>query len=234
MSVDSKVLEIEEARYGNLRLYEVCGNQSVNNDTLRQLIKLGLEEDSVLDRAAGLLFFGDLFHFFLCGSRAVEHSLASYGKLFGQKNQAWDDSIFSAFGLPAGLKAPVVRCGARLGKVYRPLWEGAGLSKAPEIVAPATHDSACAAFAAMPGECTVFISSGSWSIIGIRTDEPILTEAAWRFNCSNSSMPLRANMFKKLVAGAWVIQRCQREWAKVLVFADRIAGPARPRKPLFL
>jgi len=211
-NIDS-VLEIEEKNYGNENLYKICGNQSVNNDTLRQLIAMTEMHNSPLSNAGGILFLGDIFHYLLCGNKSVEHSLASYGKLYNQIKKDWDDSIFDAFCIPDNLKSNIVYSGDKLGKVHKELCEDVGLDCNIEVITPCTHDTACAALT-VPDEDNdwLFISSGSWSLIGMETDMPVLSKLAWKHNFSNSSMPIRQNMFKSLTAGMWIIQKCQREW----------------------
>ena len=82
------------------------------------------------------------------------------------------------------------------------------LSYRPNVIAPSTHDTACAAFAVPDeGDDWMFISSGSWSLIGMETESPVITKEVWRFNASNSSMPLQANMFKKIVTGMWIMRK---------------------------
>lgn len=213
VSVDRELLEIEERDYGNEEIYNICGNQSVANDTLRQLISIINKESNVIERADGLLFLGDVFHYLLCGNRSVEHSLASYGKLYNQHKQCWEDSIFEAFQIPKALKGNIVYCGDHIGNVHQEICRDGGIEYGTKVIVPSTHDTACAALA-VPDEKEdwAFISSGSWSLMGIQTDAPIINKEAWKFNCSNSSMPIRKNMFKKLIAGMWIIQRCKREW----------------------
>lgn len=209
----SEVLLAEEERMGNHEIYMRCGNQSVQNDTLRQLITLRLQPDNPLKDAGGMLFFGDLFHYLLCGRAVTEASLANYGKLYNQHTGGWDDEIFTAFDLPECLKMDIVFCGECLGKVDQMICRDTGLNEDAVVIASSNHDSACAAFAVPDlGNDWGFISSGSWSIIGIETDAPVICEEGWRFNFANSYMPMRKNMFKRLVAGMWMIQRCQKEW----------------------
>jgi len=158
----------------------------------------------------------------------VEHSLASYGKLYDLGLDRFSDEIFRAFGLPDALKSPVCRCGDALGPLYPQLCADVGFASAPQIIAPASHDTACAAFAVPDeGKGYAFISSGSWSLVGVPADRAYLTRAAFRYNLSNSSMPWRRLMFKSLVAGMWILQRCQAEWRDVS-FPEiaRLAGAA--------
>ena len=210
---DIRAILAEEARFGNEHIYAICGNQSVANDSLRQLIGLGLEHPRMLEAARGILFLADAFHYLLCGNPSVEHSLASYGKLYDLLRDRYSDEIFHTFSLPDALKSPVCRCGDALGPVYAQICREVGFAVAPEVIAPASHDTACAAFA-VPDDADgyAFISSGSWSLVGMPVDRPYLTREAFSYNLSNSSMPWRRFMLKSLVAGMWIVQRCQAEW----------------------
>lgn len=210
-----EVLKLEEEKMGNREIYMRCGNQSVQNDTLRQLITLSLREDEPLKEAAGMLFLGDFFQYMLCGHAATESALANYGKLYNQHTGTWDDEIFKTFGIPDALKMEIVFCGDKLGKVYPMICKDAGIKNEPDVISSSIHDSSCAAFSVPDmGDDWAFISSGSWSIVGVQTDEPIITENGWQLNFSNSYMPMRKNMLKRLVAGMWIMQRLQKEWKK--------------------
>ena len=201
--------------FGPERMFAICGNHTMKNDTVLQMIDEGLRENSVLEHAHGFLFFGDIFQYFLCGKACTELSMASYSKMMNQETWMWEDGIFRSFHLSDDLKMPVVRSGDRLGRVYPAICEQVGLEEPPEVVTPAIHDTADAAFVVpdrRPG--TYFNSSGSWSLVGTVVERPVLTREAWAFNCSNSNMPIDRYMFKKNVAGMWVMQRCQAEWEK--------------------
>lgn len=203
------------ASFGSEKMYGICGNQSTRNDTLLQIIEEGVKPGSVLPHVRGILFFGDLFHFFLCGNACTELSLASYSKMMNQKTWQWEEEIFRYFGLDESIKMPVVHSGDKIGKVYSEICCEVGLTNQPDVVTPAIHDTADAAFAVpdtRPG--TYFNSSGTWSLLGTVLDKPVLTQDAWKFNASNSSMPLDQYMFKKMITGMWLLQCCKSEWGR--------------------
>ena len=105
----------EEARFVNGAIYSKCGNQSVANDALRQLIGLKQEHPRILEGTKGILFLADTFHYLLCGNHSIEHSLASYRKLYDQLHDCFSNEIFRAFSLPDALKSPVCRYWDALG-----------------------------------------------------------------------------------------------------------------------
>lgn len=201
--------------FGPEHMFEICGNHTMKNDTVLQIIEEGLKPGSVLAQARSILFFGDIFHYFLCGSRCNELSMASYSKMVNQKTWQWEDEIFRFFHISDSMKMPIVRSGDKLGKVYPDICKYVGLKNQPEVVAPAIHDTADAAFV-VPDlrKGSYFNSSGSWSLVGTVVDQPILSKEAWAFNASNSNMPIDQYMFKKNVAGMWIMQCCRATWKK--------------------
>lgn len=201
--------------FGPERMFAICGNHTMKNDTVLQIIDEQLRPDSVLSHARSILFFGDIFHYFLCGSRCNELSMASYSKMVNQKSWEWEDEIFEYFHISPTMKSPIVRSGDKLGKVYPNICRRVGLRNQPEVVAPAIHDTADAAFV-IPDlrKGSYFNSSGSWSLLGTVVEEPVLTKEAWAFNASNSNMPIDRHMFKKNVAGMWIMQCCRSVWGK--------------------
>ncbi len=213
---DDDIQDFVEKQYGAWNIYKITGNQSMPSDTLHQLIRLVRTEDFSIERADGILFLGDAMHYLLCGCRSVEHSLAGYGRLFHQREHDWEDSIFRAFHIPTAIKSRVVYCGDMLGTVHRQICTDAGFAEDISVITPCTHDTSCAALSVPDeGDDWIFISSGSWSLMGMETREPIITEEGWRFNISNSSMPFRTNMFKKIITGMWIIQQCQKAWGDI-------------------
>lgn len=204
-----------EELFGGYALYRRNGNHSMVSDTLQQLLRMRKLGEPAIDNPGAILFFADIFHYLLGAPACVEHSLASYSRFYNNLEQEWDDEVLAAFQLPAGLKTPVVHCGEQIGTVHRQISHDTGLRPGTRIITPCSHDTACAALAVPDnGDDWIFISSGSWSLLGTETDSPVLSEKAYRANMSNSSMPFGANMLKKNIAGMWLMQECQRIWQK--------------------
>ncbi len=216
---DSLIDEI----FGCYRLYQHNGNHSMTSDTLQQLLRMQQNNDPALDDPSAILFFADIFHYLLGAPACCEHSLASYSRFYDNREQRWDDEVIKAFNLPEGLKTKVVYCGERIGTVYDAIARDVGLQPGTAIVTPCSHDTSCAVLA-VPDDADdwIFISSGSWSLLGTETASMILSEEAWRANMSNSSMPFRANMLKRNINGMWLMQECQRLWKKYS-FDDLVA-----------
>lgn len=207
------VVRILEQNIGVQEIYMRTGNQAMPTDTLSQLIRLIREGDSSMDNPQGILFMGDVYHYMLGAQPCCEHSLASYCRFYNNHTDAWDQTIMRAFHIPDSVMLPVVRAGDVIGHVDSEILKEAGIHNEVKIITPCTHDTACAALAVPDlGEDWMFISSGTWSLMGTETKAPIINELSYRYNLSNSSMPLGTNMLKKNIQGMWVIQQCLRAW----------------------
>lgn len=212
-SDSNDVAPLVEERLGCWQVYQKTGNQEMPADTLHQLLRLQKDGHPSLDQPSAILFLADLFHYWLGSKPCCEHSLASYGRLFNNDSEEWDQDIFTAMRLPQSMQSQVVYAGDSIGYVHPEILRKTGISSPVEIITPCSHDTACAALSvADTGNDWAFISSGTWSLLGMETNRPICSAKAWRNNFSNSSMPLRTNMFKKIITGTWIIQRCSESW----------------------
>ena len=211
----SDAAAVAEDKFGAWNIYRRNGNQSMPTDTLHQLIRLRAANDPSLDDPRAILFVADLFHYFLGAEPACEHSLASYCRVYNAARDDWDEEILRAFGIPPAIRTKIVRAGDVIGRVNGKILRQAGLDEGVPIVTPCSHDTACAALAVPDeGDDWAFISSGTWSLMGVETAAPVLGELAFRSNFSNSTMPLMTNMFKKNITGTWIIQQCAKAWAR--------------------
>lgn len=205
--------DIVEKKFGIKSLYFRNGNQIMPNDTLTQLIRLRVSDDPSLDDPHTLLFVSDLFHYFLGAKPCCEHSLASYSRLYNINSKDWDYDVLRAFDLPATITNEIVYAGDKIGSVSQSILADAGIKGNVDIITPCSHDTSCAALAIPDcGDEWAFLSSGTWSLLGLETDLPIVNDFTFESNFSNSSMPVKANMFKKNITGTWIIQQCCQKW----------------------
>lgn len=212
-SVSEDVASIVEEKYGERNLYYLNGNQHMPADTLHQLLRLKYSKDPSFDDPQGILFIADIFHYLLGGRLCCEHSLASYSRLFNAEKNTWEPDVLKAFGIPNTICTKIVYAGEVTGYVTENILAEAGLTGPVPIITPCSHDTACAALSvADQSDDWVFISSGTWSLLGTETKQPIINDIAYTNNFSNSSMPVRTNMFKKIITGTWIIQQCAKVW----------------------
>jgi len=206
---------IVEKNIGIDRVYELTGNQMMLSDTLHQLLALK-QNGYDLNKAQCILSIADLFHYFLSGAIYYEHSLASYSRLFDNKKQEWADEIFEALDIPKNIKTNICYSTDKIGTLYNEICETCGISNKVKIISPCAHDTACAVFS-IPDLTNDwgFISSGTWSLVGIETSKPIINDVSRKHNISNSGLPFHKNLFKKCIAGMWLIHQCKLLWKDI-------------------
>jgi rhamnulokinase len=206
------------------RLYEVIprtglfmktGIQPLAINSLFQLYSMVLAKDPLLEHASCLLTMPDLFHYFLTGEICTEPTIASTTQMLSVGADEWCHAMLSQLQIPAAILPTVVPTGTRLARVNEQTCREAGIAGAFHAVATASHDTA-SAIAAIPdlSSQSVFISSGTWSLIGVERDEPILTEEAQQLGFSNERSASGGYLFLKNVTGLWLLQECRRRWSE--------------------
>lgn len=202
-------MEEFQERIARERVYELTGIQFMPFNTLFQLYAEAKSSPSLLDEAADLLFVPDLFNYFLTGVKVSEYTFATTSQLYNPSRDRWEEELFEALGVPIGVMQSVVRPGTVIGETARE----SGAPGLP-VVAVASHDTA-SAVAAVPaaGEDWAYISSGTWSLVGVETREPIITGDSLRLNFTNEGGFGGTFRFLRNVPGLWFLQRCGTEWA---------------------
>jgi rhamnulokinase len=169
--------------------------------------------EGVPPAAARLLLIPDLCHHLLCGSLVTEVTNASTTGLLAAHTGTWDDELFVRLGLPRPLMPDIVPAGAQLGTLRTGLHRQSGLGSIP-IIAPATHDTASAVVGTPLQPGGAYISSGTWSLVGVERTTPLLDDAAARANFTNEVGAFGTVRFLKNVMGLWILESCRREWEK--------------------
>ena len=193
-------------------IFAQTGIQFLTLNTLYQLHAEARERPEVLARAQSFLTIADYVNFLFSGAAAIEESNASTTQLYDPSARAWSDSLIAALGLPRALFPPVVPSGTRLGTVRPGVL--AGDWSATEVIATCSHDTG-AAVAATPGEGEewAYLSSGTWSLLGIESATPLLGAEALRENFTNEIGHGGTIRFLKNIVGLWIVQECRRAWA---------------------
>lgn len=223
-SAASDVEQMIEEKMGIKELYMQTGNQAMPTDTLSQLLRLIRDQDPSIDDPQGILFMGDAYHYMLGASACCEHSLAGYCRFYNNLTDRWDKRIMETFCIPDSMIVPVVQAGDIIGIVDPEILHQAGMKKEVKIITPCTHDTACAALAVPDlGTDWVFISSGTWSLMGTETCKPIINEVSYSYNLSNSSMAFQTNMLKKNIQGMWIIQQCRQAWGNACSYEELVS-----------
>lgn len=194
--------------------YAVNGTQVMEINTLFQLLSLKLADSPQLQIADKMLFTPDLFSYFLTGEANTEYTIASTSEMLDARKRDWDWELIDSLGLPRHLFCPIVIPGTVRGRLRKDIAEETGLGEV-DVIAVGSHDTA-SAVAAVPAtddeQPVAFISSGTWSLLGVEINEPILTEEARRAEFTNEGGIGGKITFLQNITGLWFIQRLMAEW----------------------
>ncbi len=198
-------------------IFGQTGLQFMEINTLYQLISMQLKDPDLLAAADKFLMMPDFFHWLLCGSKVVEFTNATTTQCFHPTKRDWAAEMLQAFGIPTRMFPEVVSPGSKLGRLREEVAQRTGLPRI-DVVAPATHDTG-AAVAAVPTENTgranwAYISSGTWSLIGVEVQEAVLSDAALALNVTNEGGVDGTYRLLKNVMGLWLVQECRRSFER--------------------
>ena len=232
---DRRTEGMQEAAFRRMprpEIYRRTGIQFMFFNTLFQLLAEKYSP-ARLDKAERLLFMPDLIHYFLTGAGVNEKTIASTSQLLDPHTQTWEHGVIHALGLPEKLFGQLVEAGTRLGELQPGLATETGAKKL-QVIAPAGHDTA-SAVAGIPAEEPepVFLSSGTWSLMGRELSRPLISDASYQATFSNEGGVLGTTRFLKNIAGMWLLQECKRAWdaAGKPVSYDALEGRAQTAAP---
>jgi rhamnulokinase len=204
------------------RLYEITGLQFLPINTIYQLLAMRRARSPLLDVAESLLMMPDLFGWLLTGRRAVERTNASTTQMLDARARSWSDEVCKALDLPRAILPELIDPGTELGPLRGSVAEEVGLptNAGLTVIAPATHDTA-SAVAAVPARFVgsgppdwCYLSSGSWSLLGVEVPSPIITAETLRCNFTNEGGVAGTTRLLKNIMGLWLVQECRRTWAR--------------------
>lgn len=196
------------------RIYELTGIQIMQINTLFQLYSMVLENSSLFQSTYKLLFMPDLFNFMLTGEMKTEFSIATTSQLYNPIKDSWEEEIFQKFGIPIEIMPEIEMPGTEVGKVSESIRREFNL-KDISVISPCGHDTACAV-ASVPaeGEDWAYISSGTWSLMGVELKEPIINKNSLEANFTNEGGVNKTFRFLKNIMGLWLLQSVRRVWMK--------------------
>ncbi len=213
-------------------IFEETGIQFMAINTLYHFMA---EWESGPHLPAGLfLNIADYFHYLLCGLPRAEESLASTTQIYNPRERAWSARLIERFGFPKKIFPEIVPSGTRLGPLLPDVAAETGLDGA-EVIATCSHDTG-AAVAAVParrGEDWAYLSSGTWSLIGVELPAPLINDEVRRRNFTNEAGCGGTTRFLKNIAGLWILQECRRAWGDAnYAELNRLATEAAPLRSL--
>lgn len=197
-------------RIPRAELFARTGIQFQPFNTLFQLYTQAHDE-GIPAAAERLLLIPDLVNFFLTGRMVTEYTNATTTQMVRAESRTWDAETLAALELPAGLLTEIVFAGTTLGPLTDPIADELDL-RGVTVVAPATHDTGSAVVGAPLEPGWAYISSGTWSLIGVELDRPLINDQVARHNFTNEGGAFDTVRFLKNVTGMWILASCQREW----------------------
>ena len=225
-------------RVGDAMIFEQTGIQFLSFNTLYQLMADMETSPELARRADGFLCIADYLNFLFSGVRKAEESLASTTQIYNPATRGWSEELISAFGFPRSAFPEIAPSGTVLGPLADSVAQETGLRGA-NVVASCSHDTG-AAVAAVPadaGDDWAYLSSGTWSLIGVELPAPLINEATQAANFTNEGGYGGTTRFLKNIVGLWILQECRREWesaGKKWDYAElnRLASEAQPLRTL--
>jgi rhamnulokinase len=197
------------ARVGRERLYLATGIQILEINTIFQL--MAEARAGTLGEAARLLLIPDLFHRLLSGAAVAEYTVASTTGAYDMASGRWATELLEDLDIPTSMLPEVVDAGTDLGPV-RPDLPGYAAAR---VIAPPSHDTASAVVGVPLDESdAAYISSGTWSLVGVETREPVIDEAAMAANLTNEGGAFGTIRLLRNSAGMWLLQESRRQWAR--------------------
>jgi len=210
------------------KIYAQTGIQFMEINTLYHLMALAESQPELLEQAETLLFTPDLMGYFLTGEKVCERTIASTSQMLNPVTGEWASEMLTALGIPVHMLLPVTDPLCRNGVLTRQNQSELGLGPIP-VLSVGGHDTASAVVAVpADGKDFAYLSSGTWSLMGVELPAPILTEAAFRMNVTNEGGVNRTTRLLKNIMGLWILQECKRDWDRKgeVVSFDELAAAA--------
>lgn len=204
-------------KIGREAIYRATGIQITRFNTLYQLIARHDTEMALVNSAAHLLNISDLLHYLFSGKAVNEATIASTTQMVDPFTGQWHTKLLADLSLPTHFLKPIVPSGTELGKIRDEVAAEAGVAPI-EVIVPASHDTA-SAVAAVPIEPGApghwaYVSSGTWSLMGVELDAPFISDESFAANFTNERGVVNSIRFLKNLAGLWLVQELRRDFAR--------------------
>lgn len=201
-------------KMGKKNIYSQTGIEFIWFNTLYQLYADQKYRPWILDRAEALLFTPDLINYFLCGEKFNEYTIASTSQMFNPIREDWAYSIFKGLDLPFEIMQDIIYPGQMMAEVSDDIKKECGLKESLQVNTVGSHDTQ-SALAAVPFDNpanSAFLSSGSWCLLGVELEKPLINNESLKKNFTNECGVEKKTSFMKNLSGLWLIQECRRVW----------------------
>lgn len=206
------VMEQVHSKVPREEIYRITGIQFMPINTLYQLFAEGRDHPEAIRAAQHLITIPDLFNYWLTGKIHCEFTNATTTQMVDPLTRNWAVQLLDSLNLPSRLPAPIVEPGSVVGRLLPDLARNSCLA-ATTVIAPACHDTGSAVAAITARQGTAFLSSGTWSLLGVEIDAPLITADTLRFNFTNEGGVNGTTTLLKNVMGLWILQGCRQSWA---------------------
>lgn len=193
-------------------VYDLTGIQIMNFNSIFQLFAAKRENFSLLNATKDILFMPDALSYMLTGKKVCEYTIASTSQLLNPRTKNFETRLFEAMNVDPAIMQPIVMPGKIIGYVSENVAKECGIEKTP-VIAVAGHDTGSAVAAVPAGnENFAYLSSGTWSLMGIEVKEPIINEDSYTMNFTNEGGVDGTTRFLKNITGMWLLEQCRKEW----------------------
>lgn len=211
------VLERAFARVSREEIFERTGLAFLPFNTLYQLLALKEHNPAQLEIADKFLLMPDLLNFWLTGRQVAEYSIASTTQMLDARTRNWDAALLQRLEIPTQILPEVIAPGTMLGPLRADVATRLGVDAQTPVIAPGEHDTA-SAVAAVPFSSDTrhgaYLSSGTWSLMGVELDEPLISPRVAEWNFTNEGGVNGKIRLLKNIAGLWLVQECRRAWLR--------------------
>ncbi|WP_271628653.1 rhamnulokinase [Caldicellulosiruptor sp. DIB 104C] len=197
------------------KIYEITGIQFMNFNTIFQLYIDYKTRQDIMKNVDSLLFMPDLFAYFLTGIKVNEYTIASTSQLIDAQKRGWSDELIEKLGFEKRIFNDIIYPGNVLGKLTPDVQEELEIGAIP-VIAVGSHDtvSAVAASPFSDGKTTVYLSCGTWSLMGVELESPLINQSSFNKNFTNEGGVENKIRFLKNITGLWLIQQIRSTWSK--------------------
>jgi len=206
-----KAFELMEKR----KIYENTGLQFMQFNSVYQLLAMRLAGSAALAKAKNLIFMADLLSYYLCGKVFAEYTLASTSQFMDMKTGQWSREVLKKLSLPINIMPKIVQPGTVVGQLSAKTGIELGCGPIP-VIAIGSHDTASAVAAVPADENTgwAYLSSGTWSLMGVETPKAIITDKTFEYEFTNEGGVENTIRLLKNIMGLWLIQESKRQWQR--------------------
>ncbi|MCX8052837.1 MAG: rhamnulokinase [Armatimonadetes bacterium] len=196
------------------KIFERTGIQFMQLNTIFQLYAMVDAGSTALKYASTLLMMPDLFNYWLTGEKVSEFSIATTSMLYDPRQGDWARDMAETLDIPGHIFPKIIQPGTTVGVLHNSVVEDLGGGSGIPVVAPGCHDTA-SAVAAVPavGEGHAYLSSGTWSLMGVELREPLINKSSYEKNYTNEGGVCGTFRFLRNIMGLWIVQECRRTWA---------------------